>query len=107
MIDTLMNAARQIAPSETTPLSWAEICARYPDRFVCLVDIVSSAPRSPEIAAARVVGVGSTHDAAFEPIRHPPKQFPRCTVRFTGTSTEPLLRPTLIIDDEDLEPLRS
>jgi hypothetical protein len=107
MIDTSMNAAAQIAPDETEPLPWREICARYPDQFVCLVDVVGVEPRSPEIATARVVGHGSTHDAAFEPIRDLPEQFPLCTIRFTGICREPLIRPCLVLDDEDLEPLRS
>ena len=107
MIDTSMNAATQIVPDDTEPLSWGEICARYPDQFVCLVNVVDAELRSPEIVAARVVGHGSTHDAAFEPIRDLPDQFPRCTIRFTGLCREPLIRPCLALDDEDLESLRS
>jgi len=107
MIDTSMNAAAQIAPDETEPLPWREICARYPDQFVCLVDIVDAEPRSPTIATARVVGHGSTQDAAFEPIRDLPEQFPLCTIRFTGICRKPLIRPCLVLDDEDLESFRS
>jgi hypothetical protein len=101
-----MNAAAQVTVDETEPLSWREICARYPDQFVCLVDIVGVEPRSPTIATARVVGHGSTHDAAFEPIRDLPVQFPLCTIRFTGVSRKPLIRPNLILDDEDLDSFR-
>lgn len=107
MLDTSMNAAAQVTPDETEPLPWVEICARYPDQFVALVDVVHAELRSPEIVTARVVGHGSTHDSAFEPIRDLPEQFPRCTIRFTGISTEPLIRPCLVVDDEALEPLRS
>ncbi len=71
-----MDAAEPILPIETEPLPWTEICARYPDQFVCLVDIVRVPPRSGELKAARVVGHGPTHDAAFEPIRDLPKQYP-------------------------------
>jgi hypothetical protein len=35
-----MDIAEQIASLETEPLPWAEICARYPDEYVCLVEIV-------------------------------------------------------------------
>jgi hypothetical protein len=97
-----MNAAAQIAPDETEPLPWAEIRARYPDQYVCLVDIVGMEPGNPTIATARVVGHGSTHDAAFEPIRDLPAQFPRCTIRFTGICREPLIRPWLILDDDEV-----
>jgi hypothetical protein len=107
IIDSSMNAAAPIAPAETEALPWVEICARYPDQFVCLVDVVGEELRSPEITTARVVGHGCTHDAAFEPIRELSQQFPRCTIRFTGICSEPLLRPCLVLDDEDLEPLRS
>lgn len=102
-----MNAAEPILPIETEPLPWTEIRARYPDQFVCLVDIVRVPPRSGEIKTARVVGSGPTHDAAFDPIRDLPKQYPHFAIRFTGICTEPLIRPSLVIDEETLELLRS
>ncbi len=98
-----MDAAKQIASVETEPLPWAEICARYPDQYVCLVDIVHPPLRSPEIITARVVGHGATHDVAFEPIRDLGERYPRFAVRYTGVCTEPLIRPSLVIDDETLE----
>lgn len=102
MIDATMNATAQIAPDLTEPLSWREICARYPDQYVCLVDIVDEEPGSLVIATARVVGYGSTHDAAFEPIRELPNPFPLCAIRFTGVSRTPLIRPWLILDDDEV-----
>jgi len=98
-----MYAAKQIASVETGPLSWVEICARYADQYVCLVDIVHPPLRSPEIITARVVGHGATHDVAFEPIRELGERYPRFAVRYTGVCTEPLIRPSLVIDDETLE----
>jgi hypothetical protein len=102
-----MDAAEQLVSVETEPMPWAEICARYPDRFVCLVDIVRAEPWSPVIKTARVVGHGPTHDAAFEPIRDLNGRYSRFAIRFTGSCTEPLIRPSLVIDDETLEILRS
>jgi len=102
-----MNAAEQLVPVATESLSWTEICATYPDQFVCLVEISRVERRSPEIATARVVGHGPTHDAAFEPIRDHDVQYPRFAIRFTGICSEPLIRPSLVIDDETLELLRS
>jgi len=102
-----MSTAEQLAPVATESLSWTEICTRYPDQFVCLVEIMRVERRSPEINAARVIGHGPTHDAAFEPIRHKGVQYPRFAIRFTGTCSEPLIRPSLVIDDETLELLRS
>jgi hypothetical protein len=85
------------------PLPWAEICARYPDQYVCITDIEHPDNGSPVINAARVIGHGPTDDAAFEPV-HALDARPRSlSVRFTGISTEPLIRPNLVIDDEDLE----
>jgi hypothetical protein len=98
-----MDTAEQIASLETEPLPWAEICARFPDQYVCLVDIVHPPLRSPEIISARVVGHGAAHDAAFEPIRDLGEQYPRFAVRYTGICTESLIRPSLVIDDETLE----
>jgi len=65
-----MDAAEQLVSVGTAPLGWAEICARYPDQFVCLVDVVPVELRSPEILTARIVGHGPTRRAAFDPIRN-------------------------------------
>ena len=102
-----MNAAEQVAPHETEPLSWTAICARYPDQYVCLVDTEAVELGSPEIKTGRVVGCGPTRRAAFDPIRGLGAKYPRHSVRFTGVCTEPLIRPSLVIDDETLEILRS
>jgi hypothetical protein len=98
-----MDAAEQITSLETEPQPWAEIRARYPDQYVCLVDIVHRPLRSPEIISARVVGHGATHDDAFEPIRDLGQRYPRFAIRYTGVCKEPLIRPSLVIDDETLE----
>lgn len=101
-----MDTAEQRA-LESEPLAWAEICARYPDQYVCLVDILRPQLRSPEITSARVVGHGATDDEAFGPIRDLVTQYPRFAVRFTGESTIPLIRPSFAFDEEDLQPFRS
>lgn len=97
-----MNAAEQLTPEETEALPWAEICKRYADQYVCLIDVVRAEPRSPEIISARVVGRGATQDAAFEPIRELGEHYPRFAIRYTGVCPEPLIRPSLVIDDETL-----
>ena len=99
-----MNAAEQLVPREPEPLPWAEICARYPDQFVCLIDVVAVEPRSPEIHTARIVGRGPTRRATFDPIRNT-RMYSRWSVVFTGECTRPLRRPTLILDDEALKSL--
>ncbi len=102
-----MDAAERLAADENVPLRWAEICRRYPDQYVCLIDIVRAEVRSPEIISARVVGHGATDDDAFEPIRNLAAQYPRFAIRFTGESAIPLSRPSFVFDEEDLELLRS
>lgn len=91
-----MDAAGQRTPTEE-PLPWAEICVRYPDQFVCLVDVVKSEPRSPAIATGRVVGHGTTRRDAFAPIRTD-LRYAAWTVVFTGRSTKPLRRPPVLLE---------
>ena len=62
-----MNAAKPIAPTISEPLSWAAICERYPDQFVCVVDIEWTHPRDFEFRTARVIGHGKTRR---EPLEH-------------------------------------
>ena len=98
-----MDAAKQLASLETEPLPWAEICARFPDQYISLVDIVHPPLCSPEIITARVIGHGATADTVFEPIRDLGERSPRFSIRYTGVHTEPLIRPSFVIDDETLE----
>jgi len=98
-----MDAAEQIESLETEALSWTEICARYPDQYVCLVDVTRPERLHPTILSARVVGHGTSHDAAFEPIRELDERYPRFAIRYTGVCTEPLIRPSFVLDDADLE----
>lgn len=102
-----MDAAERLAADEHESLRWAEICRRYPDQYVCLVDIVRAELRSPEIISARVVGHGATDDEAFDPIRDLGTQYPRFAIRYTGESSIPLIRPSFVFDEEDLAILRS
>ena len=41
------------------------------------------------------------------PIRDLDVQYHRFAIRFTGICAEPLIRPSLVVDDETLELLRS
>jgi hypothetical protein len=101
-----MNAVAPLIPDDTETLSWEEICARYPDQYVCLVDVVHPRRGDPDIVTARVVGRGTTHDAAFEPIRDLDAKYPRFSIRFTSESTTPLIRPSFVLDDDDLQLLQ-
>jgi hypothetical protein len=61
-----MTAAKTIAPTISEPLSWTAICERYPDQFVCVVDIQWTHPRDFEFRAARVVGHGKIRREPLE-----------------------------------------
>lgn len=90
-------------PAAPNRLTWDEICSRYPDQFVCLIDIAKDAPRSPVIVSAQVVGHAATRDAAFEPMLAMPTPRPKHAVRFTGGECmAPYMRPSLVIDDDAL-----
>jgi hypothetical protein len=94
-MDTAEQIVRTVDPSEVLP--WAEICARYPDQFVCLVDVVKVEPHSPTIATGRIVGHGPTRREAFDPIRTD-SRYATWTVVFTGKSKKPLRRPPVFFD---------
>jgi hypothetical protein len=65
----IMHANMTIAPTISEPLTWTQICERYPDEWVCLVEIEWLHPRNFEFRTARVVGHGKTRRAPFEQAR--------------------------------------
>jgi hypothetical protein len=62
-----MSAAVQIvaSPEITQAISWGEICAWYPDQWVCLVELDRLRPHSLPFRTARVVGHGKTQREAL------------------------------------------
>lgn len=89
-------------PDAPDRLKWDEICSRYPEQFVCLIDIAKDAPRSPVVVSARVIGHGATRAAAFEPMRSFSTPYPKHAVRYTGECIEPFIRPSLVLDEDAL-----
>lgn len=61
-----MRAAELLAPEISGPLTWDEICALYPDEWVCLVEMERVHPFGFEFRSARVVGHGKTRRAPVE-----------------------------------------
>ena len=106
-----MTAAKPIAPKISEPLSWPAICERYPDQFVCLVEIDRIRPREFEFRTARVIGSGKTRREPLEQARawwtrYPSIGFystryipplddadPRCLVRIDIPDGVPLIYP--------------
>ena len=73
----------------TEPLTWRQICERYPDQWVVLVEIDQRGDEDPgtRFRTARVAGVGTTRRDAFaqgQPFRRGYEGFAN---RFTGPIT--------------------
>lgn len=77
---------RQVAPEWETqepvgppfisePLTWDQICDRYPNEWVCLVEIDEINDTDFEFRTARVVGHGKTRIAPFDQARPFRKQY--------------------------------
>jgi hypothetical protein len=101
-----MSAAEVLAPEISKPLTWAEICARHSDEWVCLVEIDFIHPNNLEFRTARVIGHGKTQSESLD---HGTTSFPRYDEIghfYTGELTITYLRPVLIIDDETRDAFR-
>jgi hypothetical protein len=103
-----MSATEPLVPEISEPLTWSEICARYPDEWVCVVEMDFVRPNGPELRSARVVGHGKTRSA---PIGHAKLWRDRYEIghfftgRITVRSLLPL-RPQVILDEETLDAFR-
>jgi hypothetical protein len=87
-----MNAAKNIAPTISEPLTWAEICERYPEEWVCLVEIDRLHPNNFEFRTARLVGHGKTRREPFEQARPWWEHYDQIGHYFTGPIMAPLPR---------------
>lgn len=95
-----MTADETVALSISEPLTWVEICERYPDQQVCLIEIDRIHPRGFEFRTARVAGHGKTRRDAFEQMRLSGRGYDEVGRYFTGRTNGLLVRPSLILDDE-------
>lgn len=86
-----MSAAERIAPWISEPLTWAEICERYPDEWVCLVELESN-PDGADVSSARVVGHSKTQKDALAQCRPWWRLYPAVGVHlfFIGQMKYPL-----------------
>ena len=86
--------AGKLALSE--PLSWEQICERYPDQWVVLVDMVrESEDHNSKLRTARVAGAGKTRREPLEqsrPLRSGYRSFAHYFTGPIGRSIEHLLR---------------
>jgi hypothetical protein len=100
-----MKTTEPIAQAITEPLTWAEICERYPDEYVCIVDVDETHTFASGLRTARVVGRGKTRREAFDQALPWWDYYKVIGHRFTG-QTQTLRRPFLVLDDETRELVR-
>jgi len=86
---------RQVAPEWETsepvgppfisePLTWKQICDRYPNEWVCLVEIAEINDTDFDFRTARVVGHGKTRKASYDQARPFNDQYESMGHHFTG-----------------------
>jgi hypothetical protein len=95
-----MSAAAALVPEISEPLTWAEICGRYPDEWVCLVDMDRVHPFGFEFRTARVIGHGKSRRAPVEQALRWRSDYASIGHYFTGRIKVRSLRPCLVLDDE-------
>jgi hypothetical protein len=100
------EAAELVAGKISESLTWAEICARYPDEWVCLVEMDRIHPYGFEFRTARVIGHGKTRGAPVEQARPWRARYKVIGHYFTGRTAVRPPRPSLILDDETRDAIR-
>lgn len=105
---TRMSAAEKIAPEISETLTWRQICERYPDQWVCVVEVARASPNAFEILAARVIGHGKTRRAPFEQARAWHATYELIGHYYTGKLKPPVPRyPRIVMTDEIRDLVRS
>jgi hypothetical protein len=97
-----MQPTEKLTPPVTEPLTWAEICERYPDQRLCLVEVEFVHPDGSAIRTARVIGHGKTLDEAIDQAQAIPwhEHYQEVTLESTRRMVAQPLRPQLVLDDE-------
>ena len=87
-----MDAALPIETSISESLTWDEIRARYPDEWVCLVEMDRIDEDNFEFRSARVVGHGATRREPLEQARLFRDLYDTIGHYYTGRNAGPVLR---------------
>jgi hypothetical protein len=87
-----MNVAEQLEQGISDPMSWSQICDRYPHQWVCVVDMRWDEPRAFHFRAARVVGHGTTRLEPLVQARAWRAQYDEIGHFFTGRIVAPFPR---------------
>ena len=89
-----MSEASSLTPKISEPLTWEEICLRYPDEWVVLVEVDWLNDTDLDFRSARVAGHGKTRKEPLVQARPLQAQYSTMAHLFTGpvrASSLPLL----------------
>jgi hypothetical protein len=92
---SFMVAAEKIeegTPTISEPLTWEQICERYKEEWVCLVEIDRIHPNNFHFRTARVVGHGKTRREPLVQARPWSEHYTEIGHYFTGPVVGPLPR---------------
>jgi hypothetical protein len=79
-------------PHISEPLSWKQICALYPDEWVCIVEIEWVNDTDFDFGSARVVGHGKTRREPLDQARPLRQRYSSIGHFFTGRVRAPIPR---------------
>lgn len=87
--------APRTEPLVSEPLSWEQICERYPDQWVAIIEIdwVDADKHSYGFRTARVAGAGKTRREPLLQARPLRPRYSQIGHYFTGPIVVPLVRP--------------
>lgn len=77
-------------PAISEPFSWSEICARYPDQWVALIEIDWVNENDLDFRSARVAGNGKTRREPLDQARPLRERYHEIGHFFTGPIRAPL-----------------
>lgn len=84
-----MTDAQGDAVDISEPMTWSEICLRYPDEWVVLVEVDWVNDTDFDFRSARVAGHGKTRSAPLEQARPLQARYPSMGHFFTGRVRAP------------------
>ena len=101
-----MVTAQTLEAEISDTLTWAQICERHPDEWVCLVEIEHTRPNDAKIVSARVVGHGKTKRDPVEQAKSWWTRYSTIGHFYTGTLRAPRSILRVIVEDEARDLLR-
>jgi hypothetical protein len=90
-----MHEVPTAEPVVSEPLTWAEICERFPDQWVALIEIDWIVERNFKFRTARVAGSGKTRREPLAQARPLWSRYSEIGHFFTGPIIAPTVRPFL------------